>query len=212
MPVHKSQGPKLHFAVVVLLCVTVSSEALGLVELLERVSQVSDKLHSLSSSITNDLNSHIPPMGKIIMRPSMCHTSSLQTPNDKEQALRVPESELLSLVRSLLVAWSDPLAVLLNEAPGLVHPDKSLIYSKTKELQEHSNTLGDGLDRLVHKMGPTSQVISSLPFNNDSANDKNMRLSNFHFLLSCFRRDSHKIDSFLKVLRCRAAKLRPEMC
>lgn len=62
------------------------------------------------------------------------------------------ESELLSLVRSLLLAWSDPLAVLLTEAPNLVHPEKSLIYSKTKELQEHSNTLGAGLEHLVHKV------------------------------------------------------------
>lgn len=62
------------------------------------------------------------------------------------------------------------------------------------------------------QMGPSSQAIASLPFTNDPGNDKNSRLANFHFLLSCFRRDSHKIDSFLKVLRCRAAKLRPEMC
>lgn len=62
------------------------------------------------------------------------------------------ESELLSLARSLLVAWSDPLAALLNDAPNLVHPDKGMIYSKTKELQEHSNSLGSGLDHLTNKV------------------------------------------------------------
>lgn len=36
-------------------------------------------------------DSHFPPVGRMMMpRPSMCHTSSLQIPNDKDQALRIP--------------------------------------------------------------------------------------------------------------------------
>ncbi|XP_036416683.1 prolactin [Colossoma macropomum] len=208
----RSQTTKLHLAVTVLMCVFVSADGVSLNDLLERASQLSDKLHSLSTSLTNDLDSHFPPMGKI-MRPSMCHTSSLQIPNDKDQALRVPENELLSLARSLLLAWSDPLALLSSEATTLPHPERNTINSKTKELQDHTSSLGAGLERLVHKMGPSSEALSSLPFhNNDPGQDRISRLVNFHFLLSCFRRDSHKIDSFLKVLRCRAAKMRPEMC
>lgn len=63
-------------------------------------------------------------------------------------------------------------------------------------------------------MGQAAQSISLLPYRggNDIGQDKITKLANFHFLLSCFRRDSHKIDSFLKVLRCRAAKMQPEMC
>lgn len=63
-------------------------------------------------------------------------------------------------------------------------------------------------------MGQAAQAISSLPYTggNDLGQDKLSKLVNFHFLLSCFRRDSHKIDSFLKVLRCRMANMLPEMC
>lgn len=63
-------------------------------------------------------------------------------------------------------------------------------------------------------MGQAAQVISSLPYRggNDLGQDKISKLINLHFLLSCFRRDSHKIDSFLKVLRCRMANMLPEMC
>lgn len=66
----------------------------------------------------------------------------------------------------------------------------------------------------LFQMGPAAQAISSLPYrgSNDIGEDNISKLTNFHFLLSCFRRDSHKIDSFLKVLRCRAAKVQPEMC
>lgn len=62
------------------------------------------------------------------------------------------ENELLSLVRSLLMAWSDPLALLSSEAISLPHPERNSINSKTRELQDHTNSLGAGLERLVRKV------------------------------------------------------------
>lgn len=66
----------------------------------------------------------------------------------------------------------------------------------------------------AYQMGSAAQAISFLPYKggNDIGQDRISKLANFNFLLSCFRRDSHKIDSFLKVLRCRAAKMQPGMC
>nr|WRH19157.1 prolactin [Oplegnathus fasciatus] len=208
----QNSGSKLF---VMVLYVAAVCSAIPISDLLDRASQRSDMLHSLSTTLTQMLDSHFPPIGRVIMpRPSMCHTSSLQTPNDKEQALQISESDLLSLARSLLQAWVDPMLVLSTSANALPHPAQSSISNKIQELQEHSKNLGDGLNILSDKMGPAAQTISSLPYGggNDIGQDKISKLINFHFLLSCFRRDSHKIDSFLKVLRCRAAKLQPEMC
>ncbi|XP_038548468.1 prolactin [Micropterus salmoides] len=208
----KTSGSKLLMTV---LYMVAACSAIPISDLLDRASQRSDTLHSLSTTLTQELDSHFPPIGRMIMpRPSMCHTSSLQTPIDKEQALQVSESDLLSLARSLLQAWVDPLVVLSTSANTLPHPAQSNISNKIQELQQHSKNLGDGLDILSGKMGPAAQTISLLPYRggNDIGQDKISKLTNFHFLLSCFRRDSHKIDSFLKVLRCRAAKLLPEMC
>nr|WRH19162.1 prolactin [Planiliza haematocheilus] len=204
-------GSKLFITV---LCMVAMCRAIPIGDLLDRASQGSDKLHSLSTMLTQELDSHFPPIGRIMMpRPAMCHTSSLQTPNDKEQALQVSESDLLSLARSLLQAWVDPLSVLSTSANTLPHPAQSSISNKIQQLQEHSKSLGDGLNILSGKMGPAAQSIYSLPYRGgDLGQDRISRLTNFHFLLSCFRRDSHKIDSFLKVLRCRAAKMSPEMC
>nr|UNP61919.1 prolactin [Seriola dumerili] len=192
-----------------------SCSAVPVTDLLDRASERSDTLHSLSTTLTKELDSHFPPIGRVITpRPSMCHTSSLQTPNDKAQALQISEADLLSLVRSLLQAWIDPLVVLSSSANTLPHPAQSSIFNKIQEMQEHSKSLGDGLDILSSKMGPAAQTISFLPYRrgNDIGQDRISKLINFHFLLSCFRRDSHKIDSFLKVLRCRAAKTHPQMC
>ncbi|XP_074511797.1 prolactin [Sebastes fasciatus] len=207
-----TNGSKLFTMV---LYMVAACSAVPISDLLDRASQRSDKLHSLSTTLTHDLDSHFPPIGRVIMpRPSMCHTSSLQTPNDKAQALQVSASDLLSLARSLLQAWADPLLVLSTSANTLPHPAQSTISNKIQQLQEHSKSLGDGLDILSGKMGPAAQTISSLPYSggNDIGQDKISKLINFNFLLSCFRRDSHKIDSFLKVLRCRAANMLPEMC
>lgn len=62
------------------------------------------------------------------------------------------ENELLSLVRSLLMAWSDPLALLSSESISLPHPGRNSINSKTRELQDHSSSLGAGLEHLFHKV------------------------------------------------------------
>lgn len=129
-------------------------------------------------------DSQFPLMGRVITpRPYMCHTSSLQTPNDKAQALQVSvgprvcllflpdscffsvkcsdeflshlllqESDLLSLARSLLQAWVDPLLVLSSSASSLPHPAQNAIATKIRELQEHSKSLGDGLDILSGKV------------------------------------------------------------
>lgn len=120
-------------------------------------------------------------------RPSMCHTSALQTPIDKDQALRVSvsgpsllispflppfpialqlslssssylsdpllqESDLLSLARSLLQAWHDPLLVLSTSSKTLPHPAQSSLSNKIQELQEHSKNLADGLNILSGKV------------------------------------------------------------
>jgi len=58
---------------------------------------------------------------------------------------------LLSLARSLLLAWSDPLTLLSSEASSLAHPERNTINSKTKELQDNINSLGAGLERVLHK-------------------------------------------------------------
>ncbi|XP_036004437.1 prolactin [Fundulus heteroclitus] len=208
----RTSGGKLVIAV---MCLVAMCRAVPINDLLDRASQRSDKMHSLSTTLTQEMDSHFPPYGRMQMpRPAECHTSSLQTPNDKEQALQVPESTLMSLARSLLQAWADPLVILSNSAITLPHPSKSTISSKIQELQEHSNSLADGLKILSDKMGSDAQAISFLPYTGgtDLGHDRVTILNKFNFLLSCLRRDSHKIDSFLKVLRCRAGKLQPELC
>lgn len=209
------QGTKTCKFFITVVCMVTVCGAIPIVDLLDRASQHSDRLHSLSTMLSHDLDTDFPLIGRMIMtRPSMCHTAPLQGPTDKNQALQVSEHDLLSLVRSLLQSWTDPLLVLSAKANTLPHPAQNTIASKVQELRVNSKNLGDGLDILSGKMGPAARTLSILPYhgNADIGQDKISKLTNFQFLLSCFRRDSHKIDSFLKVLRCRAARMQPDMC
>lgn len=62
-------------------------------------------------------DSHFPPIGRMIMpRPSMCHTSSLQTPIDKEQALQISVSGCVVL--DLIAWWSNSYTDLFEDAAG----------------------------------------------------------------------------------------------
>ena len=58
----------------------------------------------------------------------------------------------MSLARSLLQAWMDPLAVLSTSAHTLPHPSRNSLFNKVQELQEHSKNLGDGLNILSGKV------------------------------------------------------------
>uniref|UniRef100_A0A3Q4H9U6 Prolactin n=1 Tax=Neolamprologus brichardi TaxID=32507 RepID=A0A3Q4H9U6_NEOBR len=209
MAQRRIRGGKL----MMVLCVVTMCRAVPINDLIYRASQQSDKLHALSTILNNlsDLSHSFKQQGSEVFpidRVHACHTSSLQTPTDKEQALQVSESDLLSLARSLLQAWSDPLVVLSSSTNVLPYSAQSTLSKTIQKMQEHSKDLKDGLDILSSKMGPAAQTITSLPFieTNEIGQDKITKL------LSCFRRDSHKIDSFLKVLRCRAANMQPQMC
>ncbi|KAL4617833.1 prolactin-like [Arapaima gigas] len=213
--VRQSQGSRILWSAV-LLSLCAQCHCVDFSNLVDRAVQLSDKLHFLSNSLKSDLDSHFPAVGKKIPRLSLCHTSSFRTPVDKSQVLSLPvsaESELLSLIQSLLLSWKDALLLLSSEASSLPHAWNTGIHTKAKQLQEDWHNLQTGLSTLAHKLGSSSiSDAAAVPYTESSLGDDSTRLVNFHFLLSCFRRDSHKIDNFLKILRCRTHKKNPAVC
>uniref|UniRef100_A0A3B3RZK1 Prolactin n=1 Tax=Paramormyrops kingsleyae TaxID=1676925 RepID=A0A3B3RZK1_9TELE len=193
----------------VLLCFLAQGQSLDLKDLMDRAVQLSDKLHFLSASLKNDLDSHLPvTMGKI-PRLSLCHTSSLNTPTEKSHALSLPVRPTLFL--ALVAASSlqypvipDPLLALSSDSLPFAHPYKNRLSTKARQLHEHSDSLSTGLKTLADRMGTSSSSHSPIAYNKKLGEDIESQTVNFHFLLSCFRRDSHKIDNFLKILRCKA--------
>uniref|UniRef100_A0A8C6T7X6 Prolactin 2 n=1 Tax=Neogobius melanostomus TaxID=47308 RepID=A0A8C6T7X6_9GOBI len=164
---------------------------LSLANLFDRVIQHSARMHGLSSDLRQDFVSVWAPSRNHIGRVSRyCHTSSILTPNDKENAQRMTE-ELTEVILKLLVAWREPLWA-----------DKAL------QVGRMVHELRTGVQRVAQKMqmlGMMGNAVSGLWSPDAQAPPDDGSHWNFgnYDLLRCFRRDSNKVQNYLKILKCR---------
>ncbi|NWX68526.1 PRL protein, partial [Alca torda] len=123
------------------------------------------------------------------------------TPNGKEYAQKIPREELTHLILRLLQAWKEPLSHFNQHHQEL--PDDSL--SKAKQISSMVHELKTGVEKVTEKArfsinslnGMTPSEAAGLSISNEA----NM-MSDSDFI-HCFRRDSNKVQSYLKILKCR---------
>ncbi|XP_016007350.1 prolactin isoform X1 [Rousettus aegyptiacus] len=176
-------------------------------DLFERAVILSHYIHNLSSEMFNEFDKrYAQGRGFITKTINSCHTSSLSTPEDKEQAQQIKHEDLLNLVLRVLRSWNDPLYHLVTEVRGMQEaPDA--ILSRAIEIEEQNKQLLEGMEKIVGQVHPgvkeneVYSVWSGLP--SLQMADEDTRLFAFYNLLHCLRRDSHKIDNYLKLLKCR---------
>nr|XP_004668440.2 prolactin-like isoform X2 [Jaculus jaculus] len=176
-------------------------------DLFDRVVMLSHYIHSLSSEMFIDFDKrYAQGRGFIAKAINSCHTSSLATPEDKEQAQQIPPEILLKLILSMLYAWNDPLYQLVTEVGGMQEAPDAML-SRAKEIEIQNRRLLEGIEKIVGQVHPgvkendVFSVWSQLP--SLQAADEDSRLFAFYNLLHCLRRDSHKVDNYLKLLKCR---------
>ncbi|XP_075461683.1 prolactin-2-like [Ascaphus truei] len=169
-------------------------------DLFDRAVKLSNYIHSLSTEMFEDFDQSYSQGRQFIARSmNNCHTSSLNTPGDKDQALQIHHDDLMSLILKLLRSWNQPLLHLTSEVPDNM-------ARKVKEVEEQTKNLMGGIERIAGRMqsnpgdgffpqwyGPVEAMVP---------NEETPLFSLYH-LLHCFRRDSNKIDTYLKILRCR---------
>ncbi|XP_053458586.1 prolactin [Nycticebus coucang] len=176
-------------------------------DLFDRAVILSHYIHNLSSEMFNEFDKrYAQGRGFITKAINSCHTSSLSTPEDKEQAQQIHHEDLLNLVLRVLRSWNDPLYHLVTEVRGMQEaPDA--ILSRAIEIEEQNKRLLEGMEKIVGQVHPgireneVYSVWSGLPALQMA--DEDSRLFAFYNLLHCLRRDSHKIDNYLKLLKCR---------
>ncbi|XP_040005781.1 prolactin-like isoform X2 [Xiphias gladius] len=115
--------------------------------------------------------------------------------------------ELTEVILKLLVAWRDPLWH-FHQSMAHHHDFNNFSSNKALEMSDMVHELRKGVERVAEKMqmlGIISNSVSSqaspealLP--SDSAE---WRLMKDYDLLYCFRRDSNKVQNYLKILKCR---------
>ncbi|KAG8571528.1 hypothetical protein GDO81_011683 [Engystomops pustulosus] len=175
--------------------------------LFDRAVKLSHYIHSLSSEMFNEFDERFTPGRRFLAKSRMsCHTSSLNTPEDKEQAQQIQHEDLLSLVLKVLRSWNDPLLHMVSEVQDIREAPDTILW-KAVEIEEQTKRLLEGMERIIGRIHPgdlENEIYSPWPGPADAVpGDENSRLFNFYHLLHCLRRDSHKIDNYLKLVKCR---------
>ncbi|KAM4703988.1 prolactin-like [Rhinophrynus dorsalis] len=163
-------------------------------DLFDRAVRLSHYIHSLSTELYEDFDQRYSQGQQFLGRSrNSCHTSSLSTPEDKDQALQTHHDDLMSLVQKLLRSWNQPLQHLASEAPANM-------AKKMKDVEEHAKILQGGIDRIAGRMQSSLEDNFYPQWSQSGLSGSE---SDLYHLLQCFRRDSNKIDNYLKILRCR---------
>ncbi|NXB86795.1 PRL protein, partial [Vidua chalybeata] len=131
-----------------------------------------------------------------------CHTSGMLTPNGKEYAQKIPREELTHVILKLLQAWKEPLS---HFNQYIEHhqelSDDSL--SKAKQISNMVRELKTGVEKVTEKARYSFHLyqLCGMGTGLSISNEANM-MSDSDFI-HCFRRDSNKVQSYLKILKCR---------
>ncbi|XP_029442076.1 prolactin [Rhinatrema bivittatum] len=176
-------------------------------DLFDRAVKLSHYIHSLSSEMFSEFDErYAQGRGFITKSINACHTSSLNTPEDKVQAQQIQHEDLLNLVLRVLRSWNDPLVHLVSEVQEIKEAPDTILW-KAVEIEEQTKRLLEGMEKIVKRVHPgdLGNDVYSLWSGPPSVHvtDEDSRLFAFYTLLHCLRRDSHKIDNYLKLLKCR---------
>ncbi|KAM9738796.1 chorionic somatomammotropin hormone 1-like [Dama dama] len=138
---------------------------------------------------------------------SSCHTTSITTPESKEEAENTEDKILFRLVVSLLHSWDEPLHHLVTELLRSKEASPDLL-SRAAEIEEKSKVLLEGVEEIQKRIHPEEQEketsypvwseLSSLMSEDDDVNK-----TTFYKMFHCLQRDSSKIETYLQMLKCR---------
>ncbi|EGV96267.1 Prolactin-3B1 [Cricetulus griseus] len=105
----------------------------------------------------------------------------------------------------VLQAWEEPMKHMVAAVVAL--PDASyFMLSKTKELQGRVQGLLEGLKIILNRIQPGAvedDITVWSGWSDLQSSDEDTRNIALYTLSRCLRRDTHKVDNYLKVLKCR---------
>ncbi|XP_038191499.1 prolactin-3B1-like [Arvicola amphibius] len=174
--------------------------------LYQRVVELSHYTHDLASKVFTDFNMKF---GRSVWKQSRmistCHTAAIPAPENREQVHQTKSEDLLKVTISILQAWEDPLKHMAVAVAAL--PDApDVMISRTKELEERILGLLEGLQTILSRIQPGAVENENsfwYGWSDLQSSNEDTRNIAFYTLGRCVRRDTHKVDNFLKVLKCR---------
>ncbi|XP_025230148.1 somatotropin isoform X3 [Theropithecus gelada] len=136
---------------------------------------------------------------------SLCFSESIPTPSNREETQQKSNLELLRISLLLIQSWLEPVQFLRSVfANSLVYgTSDSDVYDLLKDLEEGIQTL---MGRLEDGSSRTGQIFKQTYSKFDTNSHNNDALLKNYGLLYCFRKDMDKVETFLRIVQCRAVE------
>uniref|UniRef100_A0A8C9S8V3 Growth hormone 1 n=1 Tax=Scleropages formosus TaxID=113540 RepID=A0A8C9S8V3_SCLFO len=174
------------------------AESIPLYNLFNNAVNRAQHLHQLAADIYKEFErTLLPGMQRQLSESSAlsgCYSDSIPAPTGKDETQQRSDGDLLRISSALIQSWVFPLKT-FSEAFS-----NSLMFGTSDRIFEKLEDLSEGIDELMRDAGCTRL----LPYENfdiilrtDAARMKN------YGLLACFKKDMHKVETYLKVTKCR---------
>ncbi|XP_031456738.1 somatotropin [Phasianus colchicus] len=132
---------------------------------------------------------------------AFCYSETIPAPTGKDDAQQKSDMELLRFSLVLIQSWLTPVQYLSKVfTNNLVFGTSDRVFEKLKDLEE-------GIQALMRELEDRSPRGPQLLRPSYDRFDIHLRsedalLKNYG-LLSCFKKDLHKVETYLKVMKCR---------
>ncbi|KAK9958332.1 hypothetical protein ABG768_010459 [Culter alburnus] len=187
-------------------CTSISQE-----KLLDRVIQHAELIYRVSEESCTLFEEMFVPYPLHTLRNqagNVCHSKPFPIPGSKSEIQQISDTWLLHSVLILVQSWMEPLLYLQTTLDRYDDAPDALL-NKTKWVSDKLLSLEQGVVVLIRKMLNEGILTSSsaieqtlAPYDGQSPEVLESVLRDYN-LLTCFKKDAHKMETFLKLLKCR---------
>ncbi|XP_068118625.1 somatotropin [Hyperolius riggenbachi] len=130
-----------------------------------------------------------------------CYSETIPAPTDKDNTHQKSDTDLLRFSLTLLQSWMTPIQI-LNRVSG-----NNQVFGNIDRVFDRLRDLEEGLHILMRELEEGNiRSYGLMPFSYDkfdlNLRSEDARVKNYG-LLSCFKKDMHKVETYLKVMKCR---------
>ncbi|XP_029027925.1 somatolactin alpha [Betta splendens] len=178
-------------------------------KLLDRVIQHAELIYRVSEESCSLFEEMFVPFPLRLQRNqagSACITKALPIPSSKSEIQQISDKWLLHSVLMLVQSWIEPL-VYLQTTLDRYDDAPDMLLNKTKWVSDKLISLEQGVVVLIQKMLDEGMLTTNHSEQSllqyDEQPEMLESVMRDYALLSCFKKDAHKMELFLKLLKCR---------
>ncbi|XP_066541146.1 somatolactin alpha [Hoplias malabaricus] len=185
-------------------CISISQE-----QLLDRVIQHAELISRVSEESCALFEEMFVPYSSRAFRNqggSACATKAFPIPSSTTELQQISDKWLLHSVLKLVQSWIEPLVYLQTTLDRYDDAPDTLL-NRTKWVSDKLVSLEQGVVVLIRKMlddgmlTPSEYEPEVVPY--DVQPEVLESVLRDYTLLTCFKKDAHKVETFLKLLKCR---------